>query len=959
MGNQSQILRFRKGRRKKDRSNPLGTIGFLLAALLSILISASVIYGVIRYAEITSDLPSPAELEILLDPIDGSLLEPTRILDRSGERILWRFENPAIEFRRYSAITDGETIFFSEIPEDVIRAVLAAIDPDYFQGPSSFLANILDGGADPITEILVKDLLLWQELDHPYYEIRVNLLADQIVATYGREKVLEWFLNSAYFGNQIYGAAQAADYYFGKDIKTLNLGESAMLAAVASYPALNPLDASVAARENQAEVLDKMAQVGFISSAEAERTARARLIYADPEPEEQLAQPTYVSYILDEAGKTIPLERLLRGGYQILTTLDSDLQDALGCTLEIMIQRVYGQDPQLTAGCETARLLPRYSGPYLNESDPFEMDLVVYDPIEGELLGMAGITGSGEPPNLEKPRDPGSLITPYLYLNAFRQGFEPASLVWDIPIQDSDLTTLDLHPATGTEGQFLGPVNIRAAMVNDLLSPAQQQLEAQGIPQFLNTLRLFGFSIPTGEGKNGFSGLESARLEMIDLVQGFGVFVNQGYLKGRGVDLAGLEVQPTGILRIEDLAGMESSPDNDLIEKKIINDQLAYLVNHVLSDQDAWMDSSAADVFRIGRPVGVKTGYVPGGGSGWVIGYTPQIVVGAWTGGLDSGTGLDPVGISSRLWRAVTQYVSRETNTTGWEMPPGVITEDVCYPSGDLPTEYCPRVIREVFIQGNEPLGLDVLYQALEVNRETGLLATVFTPAGQIEERVYLNVPSVAKAWAKEAAIGTPPVLYDLEPSDLEDPTLQFTTPENLSFVRGRVRVKGAIPEEGFISARLQYGVGLNPRSWVQIGEDITSPSEGRTLGFWDTTSLAEGIYALQLVVIQENQEIMKRSLILSVDNTPPDMILITDLSGGEIPYQQGQDLFLEVRFPNPAEIEEVEFYLDDELLISRRVGPYIVPWRLALGTHTLEITARDQAGNRSLISQEFSVIRD
>ena len=544
MGYQSQILRFRKKRQAEDRSTPLGTIGFLLAAVISILISVGVIFGVSRYAEITRDLPSPSELEILLDPISGSLLEPTRIFDRAGVRVLWRFENPSIEVRRYTAITDGETIFYSEIPQYLILATLAAVDPDFFHRPNSFMAAIIDGGKDPFPETLVKDLLLWQESDQTYYEIRTQLLAGQIIATYGREKVLEWYLNSAYYGNQIYGAAQAAEYYFGKDVGDLNLGESALLAAVASYPALNPQDAPVAARDNQTQVLDQMAAAGFISSSEAERAARARLIYADTELSEDLSRPSFVSYLIDEAGEEIPQERLLRGGFKIISTLDSGLQDALSCTLDIMSERVYGQEPQLGSDCIAARLLPRYSGPFLEINDPLELALAVYDPIHGELLGMVGHTGTEDSPSLEKPRDPGSLITTYLYLNAFTQGFGPASLVWDIPLPEDDFNSVDLHPGTGEEAEFLGPVSMRTALVNDLHSPAEQMLNAQGLPQLRSTLGLFGYSVPAVVNLDSTSSLKGPSLEMIDLLQGFGVFVNHGYLKGRVIDPSGLEVQP-------------------------------------------------------------------------------------------------------------------------------------------------------------------------------------------------------------------------------------------------------------------------------------------------------------------------------------------------------------------------------------------------------------------------------
>jgi hypothetical protein len=268
-------------------------------------------------------------------------------------------------------------------------------------------------------------------------------------------------------------------------------------------------------------------------------------------------------------------------------------------------------------------------------------------------------------------------------------------------------------------------------------------------------------------------------------------------------------------------------------------------------------------------------------------------------------------------------------------------------------------VVREVFIDGYEPLVADTLYKALEVNKETGQLASVFTPAERIEERVFLNIPPQARAWASESGIPAPPSLYDLEAPDPEPGGLALLAPENLSFVRGRVRITGTIPEEDFLSARLQYGAGINPRSWLQIGNEISSAVDEGYLGSWDTVDLEEGIYALQLVLIKEGQEIEKTSLLVSVDNTPPEIILITDLSEGEVPYQAGKDLLLEVQFENDSEIDQVEFRLDGQVLASRKVAPFLIPWPLALGEHRLLVTAMDQAGNHAELEVDFFVVRE
>jgi penicillin-binding protein 1A len=953
----SHILRFRRDHQQKNRSNPLGSIGLLVTLLISLISAGGVIYGVYRYAQITDELPPPDLMERLLDPPDGSLLEPTRIYDRSGQVLLWQFENPLVQYRHYASITDGSMLFFHEVSEDLINAVLAARDPGYLSRPETFLESIWDNRPDPIPRTLVEELLLWDEVDHPYRELRVNLLADQIVARFGREKVLEWYLNSAYFGNQIYGIEQAARIYFGKSAADLDLAESALLAGVASYPSLNPYDSPEAAKENQESILASLAEVGLITRGERDRAIHKDLIYPDPEAMAALDYPGFVDYLLTEAEGMIPRENLIRGGYKIISTLDSSLQDELGCTAELMISRTSGLDPELDPDCEASRLLPKYSGPDLDGQDSLEINLVVLDPLNGELLGMLGINDQGGFTSLDRPRYPGTALTPFLYLNYFTQGFEPASLVWDIPLAGASLNDSEMHPGCSQDCDFKGPVNVRTALLNDYLSPAQQLWESQGINQIKKTLVLFGFSLGADSCQDCVLFPGSPQLDLIDLAQGYGVFVNQGFLRGRKNGSSSLEVQPASILSIEDRSGWFTVPDSGFVGNKIISEQLAFMVNHVLSDETV---RENGDIFRIGRPAGVKTGYVPGSGSAWVIGYTPRAVIAVWAGNPQGGgLSVDTTQISSDLWRAITQHISRGQDSNGWEMPAGMITLDVCYPSGQLPSQHCPREVREIFIEGNQPQSPDTLFQVLEVNRETGLLASVFTPVRMIEERVYLDFPPEALTWAEGAGLAAPPTLYDLDSSDSGTQGLFISRPENLSFVNGRVRIVGTIPEEGFQSARLQYGLGMNPGSWLQIGPEITAPADNVWLGSWDTSKIADGVYAMQLVLIKENQQVEKFSLVVSVDNTPPEIILKSDLSEGMLVFEHGKEVIIEVEFENSSEIRQVDFYLDGQLLSSRKTTPYLHLWLTQIGSHELTITAVDQAGNRSDLTVQFDVQDD
>src|SRR5258706_16359606 len=85
----------------------------------------------------------------------------------------------------------------------------------------------------------------------------------------------------------------------------------------------------------------------------------------------------------------------------------------------------------------------------------------------------------------------------------------------------------------------------------------------------------------------------------------------------------------------------------------------------------------------------------------------------------------------------------------------------VCDPSGMLPTRECPNLVNEVFLNGNEPVQADGLYREFSINRETGLLATVFTPPDLIENRVYLLVPENDRDLAQSAGLEIPHDSYE------------------------------------------------------------------------------------------------------------------------------------------------------------------------------------------------------
>lgn len=106
-----------------------------------------------------------------------------------------------------------------------------------------------------------------------------------------------------------------------------------------------------------------------------------------------------------------------------------------------------------------------------------------------------------------------------------------------------------------------------------------------------------------------------------------------------------------------------------------------------------------------------------------------------------------------------------------------------------------------------------------------------------------------------------------------------------------------------------------------------------------------------------ELQKVEKTSLVLSVDNTPPNISLSPNLDGEKIPYQAGKEQLFQVEFDNDHEIQEVDFYLNSESVSKREVSPFIFPWQIQLGDYELRIVALDHANNKGVLTIRFEVV--
>jgi hypothetical protein len=285
------------------------------------------------------------------------------------------------------------------------------------------------------------------------------------------------------------------------------------------------------------------------------------------------------------------------------------------------------------------------------------------------------------------------------------------------------------------------------------------------------------------------------------------------------------------------------------------------------------------------------------------------------------------------------QYASQDSSPEGWPVPAGINIISVCDPSGLIPSADCPNVVDEVFMAGNEPTQTDTLYQRLQINRETGQLATVHTQSELIEERVYLIVPPEAIEWARHAGLPIPPDSYDVITNDLSTtPNAEISSPEMFAYVRDTVPVTGTAIGDEFNFYRLQVGPGLNPRKWLQIGDEISTP-----------------VTAIQLLVVDKEQHVETRTIQVTVDNQPPEVEIIYPSESLEF-IDQEDSITIQVNIIENIAIDSVDFYINNKAIHTLRQPPFSIPWQAKPGKHTLRVVAIDRAGNEGRTTIEFTV---
>jgi len=805
-----------------------GVLGTLFLALLTVV----AIIGI--YAYYARALPSPQELYQRASPFKS-----TKIYDRHG-RLLYEVFNPDIGRRTI--------VRYEEIPQAVIAAVVATEDPTFFSNPGfnpfsiaraayqNLRAGEVVSGASGITQQLAKSLFLTSERNLSR-KIQEAILAAEITRRYSKAEILEVYLNEVSFGNMAYGIGAAAEVYFGKPLSQIDTAEAALLVGILQSPTLHdPYADPEDALERRNVVLGLMQARGYLTRAEYEEAIKQPLGVV---PRTIVMEaPHMVMYVREQLEELYGTEMLYKGGLQVYTTLDLDLQ-------------------------HLAETVAREKITALREQGASNAALIAMDPQTGDILAMLGSVDfydqgiAGQVNVCRMPRQPGSTIKPFTYLAAMERGWTAATMVMDVQQEFPDGQNPPYKP-TNYDGKEWGPISLRTALACSRNIPAVSTLHQIGLPALLEVAHRLGVDSLNRDEYGLSLTLGGGEVTLLELTGAYTALANGGH-----------RITPRSILRIEDQLGNTIMGEDMPESPQVVDPRHAYLLTDILADNAARSPAFGPDSpLVLPFPAAVKTGTTDDYRDSWTVGYAPRFVTGVWVGNSDNTPmkGVSGSRGAALIWHDFMERALGSGPREEFVRPEGLVEVEVCPVSGLRRTDACPAGRKELFLKENCPQLDCTVHQRLRICTITGKLAGPHCPSASVEERAFEDYGPAWDEWARQKGINIPP----RETCPLHATPAQVKIEMPPQPLAGIVEVRGSADVADMAYYVVEYGIGPDPQDWGRVSPEITSAVIDGVLCNWDTRRLGDGTYSLRLVVADRHGNLYQAITAVQVENPTP-----------------------------------------------------------------------------------------
>lgn len=541
---------------------------------------------------------------------------------------------------------DRIRVNMEDVPEHLVNAILVNEDRRFFDHSGidlrriagALYANLRSGkvvqGASTVTQQLVKSIYLSRDrtLERKVLEMFIALMLER---RHGKQEILEAYLNELYLGQDgavaIHGVALAAQYYFGKDIRDLNLAESALLAGLIRSPSRHaPFRYPDAALERRNFILDQMFQQGRISRAEYASASESPLGLRPP-----FVRVESTSYFIDYLRKRLAgrygNDVLEREGLSIYTTLDLRMQELAQKTVRKRLENIEEENNRLK-----------------HDESPLQAAVVVMEPRTGQVLTLVGGRDYIRSPfnRALAQRQPGSIFKPVVMLSAVKRkgerdpAFTLASVLKDEPFHINVVTawkntssSMLWEPMNHDLG-FREAVTAREALEWSLNVPMARLGAATGLTEIISTARRMGITSPLEPVPS--LPLGSFETNLLEMARAYAVLAS-----------GGLRAPLRDVLSVVGDDGVRHKT-SESTPFRIFHSSETYLVTSVLQGSvDRGTSTYLRELGYYGAVAG-KTGSTNRFRDAWFVGYTPEIVIGAWVG-FDAARGIGLPGAEAAL----------------------------------------------------------------------------------------------------------------------------------------------------------------------------------------------------------------------------------------------------------------------------------------------------------------------
>jgi len=546
----------------------------------------------------------------------------------------------------------------ADMPVFLPQAFVAAEDARFYQHGGidgwsiirALLHNIRSGargqGGSTITQQVARALLLTPEKTYTR-KIKEAILAYRIDKALGKEEILHIYLNQIYLGSGAYGVEAAADIYFAKHARDLNLAEVALLAGLPQAPSrYSPFREFKLAKKRQAYVLNRMAEEEYITQ-EAARKAFEQQLFWGQDPNFFKENEYFIQHVKSYVENKYGSEMLLAGGLRIHTTLDQTMQKAAS----MAVKR------------GTAKWAVRQGSRPQSATLP-QAALIAMDAETGAIKAMLGgtdFTKSQFNRATQARRQPGSAFKPVIFTAALEKGMTPATMIVDEFLQLRSGRSGEPWEPKNYDNTFAGPTSFRNALVHSRNIVTIKILQEIGPASAINLAKRLGVASPLE--KNLSLALGSSALSPLELTRAYAPFANSGKLP-----------EPLFVVKITDSSGKVLEESRPVLQQ-ILDPRIAYQMTRIM--QGVISEGTGRSVRSLGIPAAGKTGTTDQNVDAWFVGYTPELVASVWLGhDQNASLGSSETGGSAAapIWLDFMQQIrSSSLSARDFPIPPGIV----------------------------------------------------------------------------------------------------------------------------------------------------------------------------------------------------------------------------------------------------------------------------------------------